>query len=122
MFQVPIRDPTASRMKTAPIAFATPPIAALETAATVWPFLKAMSAANAPLRRSATWSGPSVALTPNSQIVSAINAISTTTGATASTSDGGRGGGAVGSITRDAPGPALGGPGPGDRSGYGFFV
>src|SRR3954470_3741444 len=91
MFQVPIRAPTANRMKTAPMAAVTPPTAASATAATVCPFLKAMRLAKAALSSSATWSGPSVALTPNSEMVSASRPISTTIGSSASRRLGSRG-------------------------------
>jgi hypothetical protein len=53
--------------------------------------LNAIRLANEALNRSATCSGPSVALTPKSQIVTAISAISTTTGASASSKLGGLG-------------------------------
>src|SRR5215831_11752708 len=76
--------PTARRMKIAPTAEVTPPTAASATAATVKPFLNAIRLAKAALRRSATCNGPSVALMPKSQIVSAIRRIKTTTGSTAS--------------------------------------
>src|SRR3569833_3156821 len=91
MFQVPIRPPTASRMKIAPTAEVTPPTAASATAATVYPFLKAINAANAALRNSATCSGPSVAATPNIEMVSASRPIRTKTGSRASSSVGARG-------------------------------
>ena len=91
MFQVPIRAPTASRMKIAPIAVETPPTAASAIAAAVYPFLNAIRLANAALKSSATCKGPSVALTPKSQIVTAMSAIRTTTGSTASSRVGGLG-------------------------------
>ena len=91
MFHVPIRAPTASRMKTAPIADVTPPTAASAIAATVYPFLNAIRLANAALTNRATCNGPSVAATPNSQIDVAINTISTTIGRSASSRLGGLG-------------------------------
>ena len=87
-FQAPIKAPTASRMNTAPRAVVTPPIAASRTDATVYPFLKATRPAKTALVRSAIWSGPFAASTPNSTIVSAIRTVSTTTGAIASRSVG----------------------------------
>ena len=95
MFQVPISAPTASRMKIAPIAVVTPPIAASAIAADVKPFFSATRLANAAARSSATCRGPSVALTPKSAIVSAISPIRTTTGAIASSRLGGLARGAV---------------------------
>jgi hypothetical protein len=53
--------------------------------------LSATRLANAALSRSATCSGPSVALIPNSTIVKAISAISTITGSSASRKVGGLG-------------------------------
>src|SRR6478609_4138096 len=91
MFQVPIRAPTANRMNTALIATDTPPTAASATERTVKPFLKAIRLANAALSSNATWSGPSVALTPNRAIVSASSPISTTIGRSASRRVGARG-------------------------------
>jgi hypothetical protein len=91
MFHVPINAPTASRMKTAPIAEVTPPTAASAIAATVYPFLNAIRLANAALRKRATWSGPSVAPTPKSQIDVAISPIRTTIGRSASSRLGGLG-------------------------------
>src|SRR6478609_2637459 len=91
MFQVPIRAPTANRMNTALIATDTPPTAASATERTVKPFLKAIRLANAALSSNATWSGPSVALTPNRVIVSASSPISTMIGRSASSRVGARG-------------------------------
>src|SRR3954467_11107528 len=119
MFQVPIRAPTASRMKTAPMAAVTPPTAASATAATVCPFLKATRLAKAALRSNATWSGPSVALTPNSEMVSASRPISTPLGSSASTMLGSRGG-AVGCRRGGRVHPSPHGPhGPGRLAGDG---
>ncbi len=54
MFQVPINAPTDSRMKIAPTAVVTPPIAASAIVADVWPFFSAIRLANAALSISAT--------------------------------------------------------------------
>ncbi len=91
MFHVPISAPTASRMKIAPIAEVTPPMAASRSAAAVWPFLNATSPATIALVSNATCSGPLAASIPNSTIVSVSSAISTSTGMSASRNDGGRG-------------------------------
>ena len=90
MFHVPINAPTASRMKIALIALLTPPIAASATAADRYPSRNAISEAKAAASSSPTCSGPSVALTPKSAIVSAIRPIRTTTGSTASNRVGAR--------------------------------
>ena len=91
MFQVPIRAPTASRMKTALIAEVMPPTAASRTLAVEWPFLNATRAATTALVKSATWSGPPVASVPNRAMVSAMRKISATTGMSASSRLGSRG-------------------------------
>src|SRR5215472_17196092 len=81
-------------MKIAPIAELTPPTAASWIAEIGYPFLSATSAANVALINRATCNGPSAAPVPNSAIVSASNTTKTTTGASASASDGSRGAGA----------------------------
>ena len=91
MFQVPMSPPTASRMKIAPTAEVTPPMAASATAATVNRFLNAMRLANAALRNSATCSGPLVASAPNRAIVVLTSPMRTTIGRTASSMVGPRG-------------------------------
>ena len=91
MFQVPIRAPTASRMKMALIADETPSTMASATSSTLYPFLKAMRLAKAALSSSATCKGPSVAPTPNRAMVRAISPMRTTMGRSASSSVGGRG-------------------------------
>ena len=69
MFHVPISAPTARRMKIAPIAEVTPPMAASRSLAAVYPFLNATSPATIALVSSATCSGPFAASMPNSTIV-----------------------------------------------------
>src|SRR6185369_17652005 len=91
MFQVPMSAPTASRMNSAAMPEATPPIAASRTWATVWPFLNAIRPATDAARRSATCSGPAVASTPNVITVRAISAMSAISGMTASRRLGDRG-------------------------------
>src|SRR6516164_6405926 len=61
-----------------------------------------MTAANVALMNNATCSGPSAAPVPNSTIVKTIRPISTTTGASASSSDGSRGPGAGVRVSDDA--------------------
>ena len=91
MFHVPIRAPTASRMKIAPIADETPPIMASRSATEVCPFFIAIRPANTALAKRATCSGPRVASVPKRTIVSVKSPISTMTGAIESANDGSRG-------------------------------
>ena len=65
MFQVPIKAPTASRMKMAPIAEEMPPMTAFPSAGYEWPFLCAISPAMDIAVKSPTCSAPLVESRPN---------------------------------------------------------
>ena len=63
--QVPIRAPTASRMKIAVRPVETLAIAASRRSATEWPRRQATSIATSAQKMSAIWFGPAAAASPN---------------------------------------------------------
>ncbi len=100
MAQVPIRAPTASRMKIAPIPELTLAIAASRSDSVEWPRRQPMKATIIVATVSATWLGPLAPASPNRTYESATSPIRLKTAIRASVSVSGWG--LSGLLTRDS--------------------
>ena len=89
--QVPITDPTTSRISTAPIEVAMPRLIAPSISAHDWPLARPTSPATAVPSTSAIWLGPNEDSSPNRYTAQPSRAMSRTTGTRAWASEGSTG-------------------------------
>jgi hypothetical protein len=88
--QVPINEPTANKISTAPRDIDMPWIIAFSIACQVWPFLSPITAATPVANNKAIWLGPEDELSPKKVTPAMSKQISTKIGIKESNIDGGR--------------------------------